>query len=61
MAAWKKWLLEDDLNTFPIPSSSRAVSYPVPTATSSWVGLESILADLMDHFHVGRDLALEFG
>lgn len=29
--------------------------------TSSWTGLESILADLLDHFHVGRELALEFG
>ena len=29
--------------------------------TSSWTGLESILADLLDHFRVGRDLALEFG
>ena len=29
--------------------------------TSSWIGLESILADLLDHFRVGRDCALEFG
>lgn len=29
--------------------------------TSAWTGLESILADLMDHFRVGRGLALEFG
>ena len=29
--------------------------------TSSWIGLESILADLLDHFRVGRGLALEFG
>src|ERR1700722_1871576 len=29
--------------------------------TSSWTGLESILANLLDHFRVGRDLALEFG
>lgn len=29
--------------------------------TSSWEGLESILADLLDHFHVARSAALEFG
>lgn len=29
--------------------------------TSAWTGLESILADLLDHFRVGRDCALEFG
>lgn len=29
--------------------------------TSAWTGLESILADLLDHFRVGRGLALEFG
>ena len=29
--------------------------------TSSWIGLESILADLLQRFQVGRSLAVEFG
>ena len=32
-----------------------------PLCPSSWVGIESILADLLSRFNVGRKFALEFG
>lgn len=44
-------------NTLIKPSRCLSGSY----GTSAWTGLESILADLLDTFHVGRGLALEFG
>jgi len=39
----------------------RVLSIPSPLAGTSWAGNESIIADLLDRFHVGRKVALEFG
>ena len=39
----------------------RVLSIPSHLAGTSWAGNESIIADLLDRFHVGRKSALEFG
>lgn len=43
-----------------VPEKRRPPSRTIPVE-SAWVGIESILADLIDRFHLGTNSCLEFG
>lgn len=48
----------------PIPYQPTKVSVPsriLPLAASAWIGIEDYLEDILEHFHVARGTALEFG
>jgi hypothetical protein len=46
---------------FPYIPNSRQLPHRVLLVETAWKGIESVIADILERFHIGNDCCLEFG